>query len=129
MVRARKKVRLGRRSVKKLHTTEKNPVVKAGMSGGAYKPLKENDLKKIHKAALEILSSIGIADATPEVIELSLKSGCLLNDHGRLCFPKSLIEDVLSKAANEYVLYSRNPCHSDLHVGNYRYIMLQVERL
>ncbi len=120
MVRAQKKVRLGRRSVKNLYTPEKNPVVKAGMSGGAYKPLKENDLEKIHKAALEILSSIGIADATPEVLEISLKSGCFINDRGRLCFPKSLIEDVLSKAANDYVVYSRNPCHADLHVGNYR---------
>ena len=69
--------------------TEKKSVVKAGMSGGSYKPLNENDLEKIHQAALEILSSVGIADATPEVIDLSLKSGCLINDHGRLCFPNS----------------------------------------
>ncbi len=116
------KVRSGGRSARKSQrfSEKKMSVVQAGMTGGTYKPLDSKDLEKIHHAALEILSSVGIADATPEVIELATKCGCVLNDLGRICFPKSLIEDVLVNAASEYVVYSRNPTHADLHVGGYR---------
>ena len=95
-------------------------VVHAGMPGGVYKPLREKDLEGIHHAALEILETVGIAEATPEVIELATECGCIISDNGRLCFPSGLIEDVLAKAANEYVIYSRNPTHADLQVGGNR---------
>ena len=95
-------------------------VVHAGMPGGVYKPLREKDLEGIHHAALEILETVGIAEATPEVIELATECGCIISDNGRLCFPSGLIEDVLAKAANEYVIYSRNPTYADLQVGGNR---------
>ena len=116
------RLRSGGRSVRisQRSSAKNSQVVKAGMIGGKYKPLDHSDLQKIHQAALEILSTIGVADATPEVVELALDSGCILNEHGRLCFPKSLVEDVLANAANEYVIYSRNSDHADLHVGGYR---------
>ena len=111
----------GRSARKSQRSSEKQiKVVKPGMAGGTYKPLTENDLEKIHHAALEILSTIGIADPTPEVIEIAVDSGCFFNDNGRLCIPSSLIEDVLAKAASEYVVHSRNSVHSDLNVGGYR---------
>ncbi|MEM7344413.1 MAG: trimethylamine methyltransferase family protein [Chloroflexota bacterium] len=94
--------------------------VQAGMLGGAYKPLTPHDLERIHQAALEVLETVGIGDATPEVNALAIEQGCWLGEQGRLCFPKSLVEDLIAKAAREYVVYSRNPAHADLHVGGYR---------
>ena len=116
------RVRSGGRAGRKAQRSTKNQVkvVQAGMSGGAYKTLKDTDLKKIHHAALDILATVGLAEATPEVIALATECGCVVSDVGRLCFPEALIEDVLAKAANEYVVYSRNSDHADLHVGDYR---------
>jgi len=116
------RVRSGGRAGRKAQRSSENqvPVVQAGMSGGAYKPLQDTDLEKIHQAALEILATLGIAEATPEVIQIATECGCTVSDFGRLCFPKALIEDVLVKAANEYVVHSRNSAHADLHVGGYR---------
>ena len=37
----------------------KSPV-HAGLIGGAYKPLQQADLEKIHQTALEVLATIGI---------------------------------------------------------------------
>ena len=94
--------------------------VRAGVESTAFNPLSGADLEKIHAAALDILEDVGIADASDEVIELACARGCFVNDHGRLSFPKGLVEDLISKAAREYVIYSRNPAHADLHVGGSR---------
>lgn len=93
--------------------------VRAGLIGGAYKPLQQVDLEKIHRTALEVLETIGIGSPTPEVIDYATGAGCWIDDNGRLCFPKSLIEDIVAGAAREYTIYSRSPDYGDLHVGGY----------
>ncbi len=67
------RVRSGGREGRKAQRRTKNQikVVQAGMSGGAYKTLQDKDLKKIHHAALDILATVGLAEATPEVIALA----------------------------------------------------------
>ena len=78
-----------------------------GVEGGAFKPLAERDLQRIHQAALHILETVGIGDPSPELIDITVPKGCFLNDHGRLCFPPALIEDLIAGAAREYVVYAR----------------------
>jgi len=92
----------------------------AGMEGGRFNPLSRADVLAVHRAALELLGSVGIGQATPEVIQIATAQGCHLNAHGRLVFPPALVEDLLTKAAREYVIYSRDPAHADLHVGGNR---------
>lgn len=96
------------------------PVVHAGMLGGSYKPLSDDDIRRIHRAALSILEDVGVADPTSEVLELATQGGCTISEHGRLCFPSSLVEDILAAAAREYTVYSRNGAHPDLRVGGRR---------
>ena len=104
------RVRSGGRAGRKAHRNSENqvPVVQAGMSGGAYKPLQDTDLNKIHHAALEILATVGIAEATPEVVELATECGCIFSDVGRLCFPKALIEGAISRQVLKHEL-QKNP--------------------
>ncbi|MEE9596981.1 MAG: trimethylamine methyltransferase family protein, partial [Acidiferrobacterales bacterium] len=78
------------------------------------------DLERIHQSALEVLNAVGIAGATPEVTALATEKGCSINEHGRLSFPPTLIENIIAAAAREYVVYSRSTAHSDLHVGGNR---------
>lgn len=84
-----------------------SPAIWPGVSGGRYKPLSETDMDRIHDAALRILERTGIGDPTKELLELVLPKGAVLNAHGRLCFPRSLMEDVLSGAASEFHVYAR----------------------
>jgi len=93
--------------------------VQAGLMGGNYRPLQQSDLEKIHRTALDVLETIGIGDVTAEVLEIATNAGCWLDDNGRLCFPKSLIEDIIGNAAREYTIYSRSTEHADVHVGGY----------
>lgn len=87
-----------------------------GVEGGRYRPLSTRDMQRIHETALEVLATIGIADPTSEVQEMALRAGCTLDNDGRLLFPKSLIEDVLSGAAREVHMYARDPQH-DIRLG------------
>ena len=83
---------------------KREPSIWAGASGGQYRPLSDASVERIHKAALEILETVGIGDPTEELLDIVLPKGCFLNEHGRLCFPPSLIEDVLAGAAKDRTL-------------------------
>lgn len=85
--------------------------VMPGMTGGRYKPLLEADVVKIHRAALDVLEQIGLADAPPSGIEYMTRAGAQLTPQGRLLFPRSLVEDTLARAGRHFVLHGQDPKH------------------
>ena len=85
--------------------------IKPGVSGGAYKPLTGPDIERVHQAVLEVLETIGIADPIPIVEEHALKQGCWMNDGGRLCFPRALVEDIIASAKRDLIFKGMNPRH------------------
>jgi trimethylamine--corrinoid protein Co-methyltransferase len=90
--------------------------VRPGLTGGAFQPLSDPDIARIHEAALDLLETIGIGDPTDELNEIVLAKGCHLNEHGRLCFPRALIEDVIAGACREYVIYARGSRSPDYDI-------------
>ncbi|SLN33183.1 trimethylamine methyltransferase family protein [Ruegeria meonggei] len=87
--------------------TTGNEAVRGGLSGGRYKPLTQRDMENIHNAALNVLENTGVTDHFPELLDLVLPKGAVLNDHGRLCFPRALMEDILAGAAKGFYVYAR----------------------
>lgn len=81
--------------------------IRAGLPGGRYRPLRDSDMEKIHRAALTVLAQTGLSDHTPELLDLVLPKGATLNEHKRLCFPISLTEDLLSGCASEFYVWAR----------------------
>jgi trimethylamine---corrinoid protein Co-methyltransferase len=81
------------------------------MHGGRYKPLSDSDVLRIHRAALDVLESIGLADATPGGIEYMTRAGATLTGEGRLVFPRSLVEDTLARAGRHFVLHGQDAKH------------------
>ncbi len=81
------------------------------MSGGTYSPLSEADVLRIHRAALQALEEIGLADAPPSGVEILTRAGAILGDDGRIRFPRALVEDMLAKAARGITLHGRDPRH------------------
>ena len=64
------------------------------------------------------MQNLGVGNPLPELLEAALRQGCSVNENGRLCFPKSLIEDVISRAGRDFVLYGRDPKHDIDLSGN-----------
>ncbi len=83
--------------------------VRAGMIGGQYKPLCDNDIASIHVAALKALEEIGLADAPPSGVAAMVGIGAIYGSDERLRFPAALVENMLKLAARDIVLYGRDP--------------------
>ena len=85
--------------------------VRAGLEGGRYRPLRQTDITTIHGAALDVLERLGMAQALPSCIEACTARGAFVNELGRLCFPRALVEDVVAGAARRFPLYGQDPRH------------------
>jgi trimethylamine--corrinoid protein Co-methyltransferase len=85
--------------------------VRPGMESGRYKVLSEIDIARIHEAVLTVLETVGLADAIPTCIEAVTARGGFLNEHGRLCIPRALVEDTLAIAARNFVVHGQDPKH------------------
>ena len=84
-----------------------SPAIWPGIEGGKFQPLTRKDMERVHDAALTILERTGIGDPIPELLDIVLPKGAILRDNGRLCFPRALMDDLLSVAANEYYVHAR----------------------
>ena len=85
--------------------------VRAGLSGGTYKPLDDGAVVRIHHAALDALEQIGLADAPPSGVDCLTRAGAILGDDNRLRFPRALVEDTLANANRTITLCGRDPQH------------------
>lgn len=90
-----------------------------GQRGGHYKPLDDAGLKQIMDTAYQILADIGMGDVPKRFQDIALSKGAFLNDKGRLCYSRDLVEDVINGAARQFVLHGRDPKH-DLEIGGDR---------
>jgi trimethylamine--corrinoid protein Co-methyltransferase len=89
------------------------------MAGGRYRPLSRVEEQQVHATVLDVLENIGVGDPIPVVRERALERGCVLNERGRLCFPRAFVEDAIASAPKTAVLYGREAKH-DLEVGGTR---------
>jgi trimethylamine--corrinoid protein Co-methyltransferase len=108
---ARGGARAARRAARTAPLPDNLRPVRPGMPGGRYKALSDADVLRIHHAALDVLETIGLADATPSGIEYMTKAGAQLTPQGRLVFPRALIEDTVARAARHFVLHGQDPKH------------------
>jgi trimethylamine--corrinoid protein Co-methyltransferase len=93
--------------------------VRPGMPGGRFRPLSGADEQQIHATVLDVLENIGMADPIPVVKERALERGCFLNERGRLCFPRALVEDVIANTPKNLQFFARDPKH-DMQIGGSR---------
>ena len=92
--------------------------VAPGMVGGRYRPLSDADQQRIHQTALDVLEKTGMGDPPPSCVALATAAGGWLNDAGRLCFPRALVEDTVAGACRSFVLHGRAPGRSLEISGN-----------
>ncbi len=92
--------------------------VRAGLKGGLFKPLSQNDLDLINETALRLCEELGFAQAIPSMIELVTKAGGSYKD-GRLYFPRALVKEALANVPRSYIMYGQTDDHN-LDVGGQR---------
>ena len=93
--------------------------VRAGLSGGQFKPLTDEDADSIIETAYKILEEVGFADATDHCIEMCLAVGAECGDDGRLRFPRQVIFETLGKCQRKLTLHGQDRRH-DLNLSGSR---------
>ena len=90
-----------------------------GAIGGQYRPLTEAQIEQIYRAALRMLAELGMGDVPPALQQRALERGACLNELGRLCYPRAMVEDIVDGACKSFVFHGRDPRHS-FEVGGER---------
>lgn len=81
-----------------------------GLAAGQYKPLRQDQLGRIHETALKILEEIGITVDLPEARDIFAKGGARVDtDTGRVIIPAKMVERRLMDAPQKIVLCGKNP--------------------
>ncbi len=91
----------------------------AGPTGGRYRPLSEAQVKQVYQTSLRMLAELGMGEAPPALVEQAMAKGARINELGRLCFPKAMVEDIIDGACKSFVLYGRSLEHH-LEIGGDR---------
>ncbi|MCB2109396.1 MAG: trimethylamine methyltransferase family protein [Defluviimonas sp.] len=107
--------REARRALRAAPLAENLRPIRAGLTGGQYRPLGDGDVARIHASALEALEVIGLSQAPESGVEILTGAGAVQGDDGRIRFPRALVEDMLALAARDITLFGRDPKH-DLHL-------------
>jgi trimethylamine--corrinoid protein Co-methyltransferase len=93
------------------------------MLGGWYRPLSDENIKRIHEASVQVLEQTGIEVMPSECREIFRQAGAVVDDdHNRVYIPRRLVEDALSTAPKEVLLCGRDSSH-DLRLGGQRVYM------
>lgn len=109
--------REARRTLRAAPVPRAEAPVKGGMEGGHYAPLDDSAIRRIHKAALQVLEEVGMGQPIPSCVEICTKAGAVMGEDGRLRFPPALVEDVIAKAARHFPLYGQDPVHDMYPMG------------
>ncbi len=98
-------------------------VVPPGLSGGWYKPLKDEDVKRIHEASLTVLEQTGIEVMPSECREVFRQAGAKVDEtNNRVFIPPGMVEDALAQAPDQVLICGRDPKY-DLRLGGTRVYM------
>jgi trimethylamine--corrinoid protein Co-methyltransferase len=90
-------------------TMKRRAAVK-GLTGGQYKPLTAEQVRRLHQAALEILERTGVQVEEPEALRLFQEAGAVVDrEAARVRIPRALVEDAVDWAPSRVVLAGRDP--------------------
>ncbi len=87
-----------------------------GNAGGQYKPLSEHQQQRIVQTALQMLETLGMGDAPQVLQQQALERGAFINELGRLCYPRSMVEDIIDGACKSFTFHGRDQKHT-IEVG------------
>jgi trimethylamine--corrinoid protein Co-methyltransferase len=90
--------------------TKRTKGVGKGWRGGQYKPLTEEQVRRIHEASLAILEKTGVEVEEPEALRLFQEAGAQV-DGDRVYLSRSMVEDGIDRAPSRVVLAGRDPQH------------------
>ena len=88
-------------------------------SGTRYRRLSDDQCRKLHAAALEILDRTGVRLHHSPAVDLLKQAGARVSEGNRVRIPPRLVEQALKTAPEQVTLYNRQG-QAALPIGGYR---------
>lgn len=79
-----------------------------GLESGRFHPLTDREVQSVDETALMLLETLGLSQATPEMISVVTARGGRMTSAGRLLFPKALVQEALKGIRRDVVLAGRD---------------------
>jgi len=95
------------------------PPVWAGLKGGSFRPLSDDNVNDVNEAVLTLLETLGLSQASASMIDLVCAKGGTYTEDKRLLFPRELVLGTIAKARRDVVLYGQDSKH-DLDLSGMR---------
>lgn len=97
-------------------------MIRKGLSGGNYKPLTEEGIKRIHETSMRVFSEVGVQVNFADALELFRKAGAKVDDETKIVkFPQELVMELVGKAPSHVTLCGREDDGSlDCEIGGTR---------
>ena len=111
--------RAARQALRAAPIPEEEKPVRPGLQSGRYQPLTQEEVERIHEAALQTLETIGFANALPSIIERVTAAGGTYTEDERLLIPRSLVDEALAECAKNITLHGQDPRY-DLELSGSR---------
>jgi trimethylamine--corrinoid protein Co-methyltransferase len=91
-----------------------------GLEGGRYQPLDQNDIRRIHAAALTVLERTGVEVLESECRHIFEQAGARVDQgRNRVFLPPAMVEGALKRVNHHVILYSKDG-QTDLHLHDKR---------
>ena len=110
--------REARRTVRAAPLADELRPVRAGMTGGTFRPLDSAAVGAIEDAVFQILEEIGLSQAPESGVAYMTDVGAIAGDDGRIRFPRPVVRKLLAIAARNITLNAQNPKHDLLLSGS-----------
>ncbi|MBW2562350.1 MAG: trimethylamine methyltransferase family protein, partial [Deltaproteobacteria bacterium] len=96
-----------------------------GLEGGVYRPLEEEDIRKIHETTLRVFEEVGVEVRLPEARELFRQAGADVREEDYLVkIPSERVEELISQAPPVVTLCGRGEAGElDCEIGGRRVYM------
>lgn len=112
-----------RRLRQERHRRERNRaanIVPPGLEGGRYRPLDDAGVRRIHRAALDVLEQTGVAIEASECRHILHQAGATVDTtEDRVFLPREMVESALENVNRDVVLCSKDG-ETDLHLRGKR---------
>ncbi len=94
------------------------------VSGGQYRPLTEDGVRKIHDSALTLLAEVGVEVHSARALDTFAAHGAAIDRQTRVAkLPRAIVEDAIDRAPSRIVLFGREEKHdlycegANVHLG------------
>jgi trimethylamine--corrinoid protein Co-methyltransferase len=91
--------------------------LRKGIEGGAYRPLNDEDITKIHETAMRVFEDVGVQVNSERALKLFSENNCQVDFPSQTVkMPRELVMEFIGRAPNEVILCGKDSTH-DIVLG------------